>query len=81
MKNVELNIEDKNRLIQMAWQDRTTFDGIRKEFGLTENQVKNIMRELISEQAYKRWRKRVQGRMTKHEKKVNFKPIRFKGPW
>ncbi|RXK14469.1 hypothetical protein CP965_03200 [Halarcobacter mediterraneus] len=32
MKNVELNIEDKNRLIQMAWQDRTTFDGIKKEF-------------------------------------------------
>ena len=81
MKKVDLNIEDKNRLIQMAWQDRTTFDGIKKEFGLTENQVKNIMRELISPQAYKRWRKRVQGRVTKHEKKVDFKPIIFKGPW
>ncbi len=81
MKKCDLNIEDKNRLIQMAWQDRTTFDGIKKEFGLSENQVKNLMRELISPQAYRRWRKRVQGRATKHEKKVDFKPIRFKGPW
>lgn len=81
MKKIPLNIEDKNRLIQMAWQDRTTFEGIKKQFNLTENQVKNIMRELISPKAYKRWRKRVQGRNTKHEKTVDFKPIRFKGPW
>lgn len=81
MKKINLSIEDKNRLIQMAWQDRTTFDGIKKEFDLTENQVKNLMRELISANAYKRWRKRVQGRVTKHEKRVDFKPIRFKGPW
>lgn len=72
MKKIDLNIEDKNRLIQMAWQDRTTFEGIQKEFNLSENQVKNLMRELISSQAYKRWRKRVQGRATKHEKKVRF---------
>jgi len=78
---IELNTEDKNRLIQMAWQDRTTFEVIKKEFNLTENQVKNIMRTLISKNAYKRWRKRVQDRKTKHEKKVDFKPIRFKGPW
>jgi uncharacterized protein (TIGR03643 family) len=81
MKKIELNEEDKNRLIQMAWQDRTTFEGIKKEFGLTENQVKNIMRKLISKNGFKRWRKRVQDRTTKHEKKVDFKPIRFKGPW
>lgn len=81
MKKIDLNVEDKNRLIQMAWQDRTTFEGIKKEFGLTENQVKNLMRSLISQKAYKRWRKRVQERVTKHEKKVDFKPIRFRGPW
>lgn len=81
MKKNELDEGQKNRLIQMAWQDRTTFDGIKKEFGFTENQVKNLMRSLISEKAYKRWRKRVQNRSTKHEKKVDFKPIRFKGPW
>ncbi|TLP37493.1 TIGR03643 family protein [Arcobacter arenosus] len=81
MKKINLNEEDKNRLIQMAWQDRTTFEGIKKEFGLTENQVKNLMRKLISKNGFKRWRKRVQDRITKHEKKVDFKPIRFKGPW
>lgn len=73
--------DDKNRLIEMAWQDRTTFDVIQKEFELSENQIKNLMRTLISKDAYKRWRKRVQSRKTKHEKKVNFTPIRFQGPW
>lgn len=81
MKKIVLNDDDKNRLIEMAWQDRTTFEGIKKEFNLSENEVKNLMRTLISQKAFKRWRKRVQNRVTKHEKKVDFKPIRFKGPW
>lgn len=81
MKKIELNIDDKNRLVEMAWQDRTTFDVIQKEFLLNENQVKNLMRTLISKDAYKRWRKRVQTRKTKHEKKIDFKAIRFQGPW
>ena len=81
MKKLQLNEDDKNRLIEMAWQDRTTFDGIQKEFSLSENQVKNLMRTLISKDAYKRWRKRVHCRKTKHEKKIDFKPIRFQGPW
>ena len=71
---LELNEDDKNRLIEMAWQDRTTFDKIQKEFGLSENQVKNVMRTLISKPAYNRWRKRVHGRITKHIKKCDHKP-------
>lgn len=78
---LDLNEDDRNRLIEMAWQDRTTFDKIYKEFGLTENQVKNAMRTLISKPAYNRWRKRVHNRKTKHEKKIDHKAIRFQGPW
>jgi uncharacterized protein (TIGR03643 family) len=72
---------DLNRLIEMAWQDRTTFDVIEKKYNLTENQVKKLMRKLISKKGYKRWRKRVQGRKTKHIKKLDHKPTRFMGPW
>jgi len=81
MKNIDLTDGEKYRIIEMAWQDRTTFDVIEKQFDLSENQIKNLMRELISPKAYKRWRKRVQGRVTKHKKRVKFKPIRFQGPW
>jgi uncharacterized protein (TIGR03643 family) len=72
---------DENRLIEMAWQDRMPFDIIYKQYGFTENQVKNKMRKLLSPKAYKRWRKRVQGRATKHIKKCDHKPMRFEGPW
>ena len=72
---------ESSRLVEMAWQDRTPFDVIKKEFGLSENQVKNAMRKLISAKAYKRWRKRVQGRKTKHIMQCEHKPLRFVGPW
>jgi uncharacterized protein (TIGR03643 family) len=81
MANKILNDETKYRLIEMAWQDRTHFDIIKEQIGFTENQVKNMMRKLISKQAYKRWRKRVQGRKTKHVAKCTHKPTRFQGPW
>ena len=72
---------DLNRLIEMAWQDRLPFEIIQKQYGLSENQVKKKMRSLISPKAYKRWRKRVQGRVTKHAKKLYHKPSTFQGPW
>ncbi|MCV6608556.1 MAG: TIGR03643 family protein [Campylobacterales bacterium] len=78
----QIHIEkDLNRLIEMAWQDRTHFDVIEKTFNLTENQLKKKMRKLISKKAYKRWRKRVLGRKTKHLKKLDHKTTRFEGPW
>ena len=72
---------DLNRLVEMAWQDRLPFDIIYEQYGLTENQVKKKMRQLISKIAYDRWRRRVQGRSTKHTKKCSHKPSRFQGPW
>jgi uncharacterized protein (TIGR03643 family) len=83
LKKRDLSFEefDDNRLIEMAWQDRMPFDIIYLQYGLTENQVKNRLRKLISKKAYKRWRKRVQGRITKHIKKCDHKPKRFQGPW
>lgn len=76
-----LNEEDYDRIVEMAWQDRTHFDVIQSQYGLSENELKNLMRKLISANAYRRWRKRVQGRKTKHKKRCIHKPTRFQGPW
>lgn len=77
----DLKEEDINRLIEMAWQDRTTFDTIFELYALTENQVKKKMRTLMQKSSFKMWRKRVQGKATKHKQKLDHKVIRFKGPW
>jgi uncharacterized protein (TIGR03643 family) len=73
--------EDLNRLIEMAWQDRTTFDTIFQLYGLTQNQVQKKMRALMKKSSFKMWRKRVQNKATKHKSKVVHKVIRFQGPW
>ena len=69
------------RLIEMAWQDRTPFEAIQREFGLSENEVKKQMKSLLKLTSFKRWRKRVQGRSTKHHAKLTIKITRFQGPW
>ena len=69
--------DDLNRLIEMAWQDRVSFDTIKELYGFTENEVKNMMRELLKRSSFKMWRKRVQGRATKHKLKVSYKTTRF----
>ena len=70
-----------SRLAEMAWQDRTTFEAIWQNFGLSENEVKKKMSKLLSKKSYKNWRARVSGRKTKHEKMCDFKLIKFQGPW
>jgi uncharacterized protein (TIGR03643 family) len=57
--------EDLDRIIMMAWEDRTPFEAIEAQFGLKEKEVKKLMREVQSEKTYIRWRERVSGRTTK----------------
>ena len=59
---------DKDRIIEMAWEDRTPFEAIEYQFGLKENDVRQIMRTSLKESSFKMWRKRVKGRKTKHKK-------------
>ena len=58
-----------DRIIEMAWEDRTPFDAIELQFGLKENDVRKIMRTSLKESSFKMWRKRVTGRKTKHFQK------------
>lgn len=61
-----LNTEDIDRIIEMAWEDRTPFDAIRLQFGLTEQEVRNLMKNELKFSSYKNWRIRVESCSTKH---------------
>lgn len=73
-----LNEQHINRIIEMAWEDRTPFEAITFQFGLKEQDVINLMRKQMKLNSFKMWRKRVQGRKTKHEKLRTFDKGRFK---
>ncbi|MBC8988029.1 TIGR03643 family protein [Pedobacter sp. N36a] len=68
----------KDRIIEMAWEDRTPFDAITFQFGIREQQVIALMRREIKASSFKLWRKRVQGRATKHSKMQEDSVCRFK---
>jgi uncharacterized protein (TIGR03643 family) len=71
-------IEQLDRIIEMAWEDRTPFDAITFQFGVKEQEIINIMRREMKPSSFRMWRKRVQGRSTKHSKKRIFEDGRFK---
>ena len=56
-----------DRIIQMAWEDRTPFEAIEHQFGIKENEVRKIMRKEMKKSSFIMWRKRVKGRKTKHQ--------------
>jgi uncharacterized protein (TIGR03643 family) len=74
----ELSSISIDRIIEMAWEDRTTFESIQFQFGLKEQEVIDLMRKEMKLKSFKLWRKRVQGRKTKHEKLRTFAKGRFK---
>lgn len=76
--NTTLNDIDKDRIIEMAWEDRTTFEAIQMQFGLKEQEVIDLMRTEMKPSSFRMWRARVQGRKTKHEKLRDFEKGRFK---
>lgn len=74
----EFSTFDIDRIIEMAWEDRTTFDAIKVQFGLSENEVKAIMKKHLKFKSYKLWRERASTCKTKHAKTRNASINRFK---
>lgn len=70
--------EDIDRIIEMAWEDRTPFDAITRQFGLKEDDVKAIMKRELQPRNWRKWRERVAGRHTKHEALRGADVSRFK---
>lgn len=68
-KHKELALEQVDRIIYMAWQDRCSFERIEATLGLNESDVIALMRAHLKPSSFRRWRKRVSGRVTKHRKR------------
>jgi uncharacterized protein (TIGR03643 family) len=68
-EKMKLVNEEINRIIEMAWEDRTPFDAIFHQFGLKESDVKALMKKELKFSSYKLWRERVENCKTKHAKK------------
>ncbi len=75
---MNFNERDTDRIIEMAWEDRTPFDAIEFQFGLSEKEVITLMRKELKPSSFRRWRRRVTGRNTKHKKLRRNKGLRFK---
>ncbi|MEM9173364.1 MAG: TIGR03643 family protein [Pseudomonadota bacterium] len=61
-----LSCEQRSRIIEMAWEDRTPFEAIEAAYGLDEQAVIKLMRRELKPGSFRLWRKRVTGRRTKH---------------
>ena len=73
-----MKAEDLDRIISMAWEDRTPFEAIKFQFGLSEDEVVEVMRKNLKLSSWKLWRERVNGRKTKFLKKRSADIDRFK---
>lgn len=75
---IVLDATTVDRIIEMAWEDRTPFDAIEFQFGLKEADVKVLMKKELKFSSYKLWRTRVENCKTKHASKRNEAINRFK---
>ena len=85
MKPIISDIDNQNlsdiqidRIIEMAWEDRTPFDAIKFQYGLSEAEVKALMKRELKFSSYKLWRERVESCKTKHVAKRVEEIDRFK---
>lgn len=79
MTRRDLLPDEIDRIIEMAWEDRTPFEAIHFQFGTSEAEVIKLMRTHLSPSGFKRWRKRVNsGVSTKHARKQPSEMKRFK---
>jgi uncharacterized protein (TIGR03643 family) len=69
--------EQISRIVRLAWEDRTSFEDIEKRTGFVERDVIAVMRRELKPSSFSLWRKRVNGRITKHRRLLERK---LKGP-
>ncbi|NJB38072.1 TIGR03643 family protein [Croceivirga sp. JEA036] len=74
----EFTERELDRIIEMAWEDRTPFEAITFQFNISEQETIELMRKHMKPSSFRMWRKRVQGRKTKHLKLRDNQTGRFK---
>lgn len=78
-KDVIYDEKDRDRIIEMAWEDKTPFEAIKAQFGIGEQQVIEMMRKALKRSSFNLWRKRVNsGVSSKHLKLRNNDMSKFK---
>jgi uncharacterized protein (TIGR03643 family) len=79
MEEIKMDQKDIDRIIEMAWEDRTSFESIKIQFGLSEADVIKLMRKELKRSSFNMWRKRPNSRVSqKHAQKRNPAISRFK---
>ncbi len=75
----DISPPDQGRIVQMAWEDRTTFEAIYKQYGMTANEIVKFMRTQLDIKTYRRWRRRAnqQGHL-KHQRNLKHSETKFK---
>ena len=70
------SLEETDRIVRMGWEDRTSYEAIELQFGLTPSELVSFMRYTLDPQSFRRWRRRIfeQGRL----KNTPHKDYRFK---
>ena len=68
--HLSLSKAETNRIIEMAWDDKTPFEAIKVNFNCSEKDVIELMKMNLKKGSYETWRKRVTGRKAKHSKKL-----------
>jgi uncharacterized protein (TIGR03643 family) len=74
----QLSEKEVDRIIEMAWEDRTPFEAIKYQFSLSEADVIALMRNKLKPSSWRLWRKRAQNISLKHLKKRSLAINRFK---
>jgi uncharacterized protein (TIGR03643 family) len=77
-KFAALNDQEVDRIIEMAWEDRTPFEAIELQFGLSEQEVIKLMRRELKPSSWRLWRERAHQISHKHLKKRSSEMDRFK---
>lgn len=75
---MEFTPQQIDRIIEMAWEDRTPFDAIKYQFGLSEQEVIKLMRNELKPTSWRLWRERAKNVSHKHAKKNPMGMDRFK---
>jgi uncharacterized protein (TIGR03643 family) len=58
-KIADLDPENLERLISMAQEERKPFEAIKEEFGISENEVTELIRKKLSKDKFELWKKKV----------------------
>jgi len=78
LEKYQLSLADVDRIVEMAWEDRTPFEAITAQFKLSEAEVIELMKLEMHPRNWRKWRARVQGRSTKHRILRSDDVLRFK---